>query len=239
MNLKEINGKDNRKKLGVIAGMGPFAATYFINRLLQLTPAEKEWDYFRIIADYNVFIPSRTRALLFNEKSPAPAMIETFKNLEKAGAEILALPCNSGHGWYDEVEKKINLPWINLIETTSNAVKKRGVDKTLVISAYVPAKKRLYDKYLDNTHYLSEKEQEKVYEIIELLKLGVEKKPIEKKLFDIVKPYQSSIDAIVIACTEPSMLFGMNQKEWGSFQLIDSTNEYAKKCVEVCKGVNL
>lgn len=65
------------KTLGVIAGMGPFASTYFLRRVLQFTPAKKERDHFRMFADYNVFIPSRTRALLYGEESPALKMIET------------------------------------------------------------------------------------------------------------------------------------------------------------------
>jgi len=32
------------------------------------------------------------------------------------------------------------------------------------------------------------------------------------------------------------MLFDMDELEWNSFQIVDSTNEYAKKCVEICKG---
>jgi len=227
------------KVLGVIAGMGPFASTYFIQRVLQLTPAKKEWDHFRMIADYNVFIPSRTRALLYGESSPAPKMIETINGLEKAGVDLVAVPCNSGHGWYDEVSSHINVPWLNLIEVTANAVKQRNVKRTLVISAYVPVALKLYDEFLDNVVYLKEKERQVVYQLIEQLKLDKNRAVIKKKLYDVVSPYEDKVDAIIIACTEPSMLFGVNEKKWHSFEIIDSTNEYAKRCVEICKGVEL
>jgi len=225
--------------LGIIAGMGPFAATYFMKRVLQLTPAKKEWDHFRMFADYNVFIPSRTRSLLYGEESPAPKMIETINGLEKAGADLIAVPCNSGHGWYEEVSKQINIPWLNLIEVTSEAAKKRGVDKPLVVGAYVTVTKQVYDKYLDNVIYLTESEREKVYDIIERLKIDEDKDVIKKEFYEIVKPYKDKVDGIIIACTEPSMLFDINETEWKSFQIIDSTNEYAKRCVEVCKGITL
>jgi hypothetical protein len=35
------------------------------------------------------------------------------------------------------------------------------------------------------------------------------------------------------------MLFEKEQKKWGGFKLVDSTNEYAKKCVERCMGIKL
>ena len=227
------------KVLGVIAGIGPFAATYFLKRVLQLTPVEKEWDHFRMIADYNVFIPSRTRALLYGESSPAPRMIDTINGLEKAGVDLVAVPCNSGHGWYDEVSSRIGIPWLNLIEVTADVVKQRDVERALVISAYVPVALKLYDKYLDNIVYLKESERQIVYHLIEQLKLNKSRTVIKKRLYDVVSPYEDIVDAIVIACTEPSMLFDIGEKKWGSFELIDSTNEYAKRCVEVCKGVEL
>jgi len=227
------------KVLGVIAGMGPFAATYFLKRVLQLTPVEKEWDHFRMIADYNVFIPSRTRALLYGESSPAPRMIDTINGLEKAGVDLVAVPCNSGHGWYDEVSSRIGIPWLNLIEVTADVVKQRDVERALVISAYVPVALKLYDKYLDNIVYLKESERQIVYHLIEQLKLNKSRTVIKKRLYDVVSPYEDIVDAIVIACTEPSMLFDIGEKKWGSFELIDSTNEYAKRCVEICKGVEL
>jgi len=225
--------------LGVVAGMGPFAATYFLKRVLQLTPAKKEWDHFRMFADYNVFIPSRTRSLLYGEASPAPKMIETINGLEKAGADLAVVPCNSGHGWYDEVSKKINIPWLNLIEVTSEMAKKRGIDKLLVIGAYVTVTKKLYNKYLDNIVYLKEPEKQKVYDIIERLKLDEDRNVIKKEFYEIVKPYKEKVDGIIIACTEPSMLFNIDETEWKDFQIVDSTNEYAKRCVEICKGITL
>jgi len=225
-----------RKKLGVVAGMGPYAATFFLNRLLQFTPAKKEWEYFRILADYNVFIPSRTRALLYGETSPKYELIRTINNLQKMGADFIAVPCNSGHGWYDEVASNISVPWINLIESTSDTVKEQGIDSALIISAYVPKKLKLYDKYI-KTKYLNNEDQQEVYKLIERLKLDENRLSIKYKLYNIVEKYDA--DGIVIACTEPSMLFDSNEKSFGKFKLVDSTSEYAKKCVKLCMGKSI
>jgi len=225
------------KKLGVVAGMGPFAATYFIKRVLQFTPAEKEWDYFRIFADYNTQIPSRTRAMLYGEASPANEMIRTINELTIAGADVVAVPCNSAHGWYEEVSKEIMTPWLNLIEVTADAVKQRNINKALIVSAYVPATKKMYDKYL-NTVYPTDEERKEIYQLIERLKLNESATVIKKEFYNIISHYKDEVDGIVIACTEPSMLFAMDELEWKSFQVVDSTNEYAKKCVEICKGGN-
>lgn len=227
------------KNLGIIAGMGPYASTSFIRRILELTPAPKEWDHIRMLVDYNIHIPSRTRSLLYGEASPAPMMIESIRGLRKAGASMVAIPCNSAHYWYDEVSRELEIPWLNLIEITADAVKEKTAQSVLILGAYVTTENRLYDKYLENTTYLNEKEVNKFLVLIERLKLDESKVEIRHEFARLLSPYADQVDAIVLACTEPSMLFENKEEIFESFAIVDSTHEYAKKCVELFKGVKL
>jgi len=222
------------KTLGVVAGFGPYAANYFIKRLLTLTDANKEWEQFPLIAYYNTQIPSRTRAVLYGEKSPAPKLIETIETLKKVGADLVAVPCNSSHGWYDEIARQIDIQWLDMIKVTSAAVKRRGIERALIISAYVPAKLKLYNDFLDNVVYLKEQEMNKVYKLIERLKINEDKQFIRKDLWKIIDKCDEEFDGIIIACTEPSMLFSSIDTFFGNYHLVDSTQEYAKRCVDIC-----
>lgn len=217
--------------VGVVAGFGPYAATSFIHRLLTLTNAKKENEQFPIIAYYNTQIPSRTRALLYGEASPAPKLVETIKVLRDASADLVVVPCNSGHGWYREVVEQIDVEWLNMIEVTAAAVKQRGIERALVLSAYVPTTLRLYDEYLANTLYLKKNELGRMYQLIEGLKIQ-EDRPFKDELWKIVRPYRSVADGVILACTELSMLFNGTEDMFGCFKLVDSTHEYAKICVE-------
>ena len=113
-----------QKILGILGGMGPYATIYFFQRILDLTPIKKDKDHFRVLIDNQVKIPSRTRAILFNEDSPVPDMIKSINNLASIGAESLLIPCNSAHYFYDEVCKEITIPWINMIECVANKLLK-------------------------------------------------------------------------------------------------------------------
>jgi len=215
--------------------MEPLAGTYFLKRVLQLTPAKDEWEHFPMIADFNTQIPSRTRSLLYNEESPAPKIIQTIGNLQTMGVDLVAVPCNSAHGWYEEVSGYISIPWLNMIKITSDVVKSFKVESILVVGAYVTVVKKLYDKYLDNTVYMDSREYKKLFELIAKLKVGADKNDVKQKLRNLTNKYRGEAEGILIACTEPSMLFGIDEKYWNGFRIIDSTNEYAKKCVEICK----
>ena len=65
---KEIT--DRETTIGILGGMGPYATNFFFKRILDLTPVKMDKDHFHTIIDNNVKIPSRTRAVKYNEQSP-------------------------------------------------------------------------------------------------------------------------------------------------------------------------
>ena len=79
------------KTLGILGGMGPFASNFFVKRVLDLSPATTDHEHFRIIVDHNPHIPSRTRAILYGEESPAPYTIDAINKLQEHGADLVAL----------------------------------------------------------------------------------------------------------------------------------------------------
>lgn len=54
--------------IGIIGGMGSYATIDFFRRLVDAFPAEKEWERPRIIVDNYCTMPSRVRAILYNER---------------------------------------------------------------------------------------------------------------------------------------------------------------------------
>ena len=43
------------------------------------------------------------------------------------GAEVLAIPCNTAHYFYDKLEQTAGVPILNMVEQTVLHVKQRGV----------------------------------------------------------------------------------------------------------------
>ena len=105
----------------------------FFGQILQLTPAKKDWEHLRIFIDNNVKIPSRTRAVLHHEESPVLGMIESINGLADIGDDFVVVPCNSAHYFYDEVVRKIKLPWLNIIEISCNRVRRIGKQRPLIL----------------------------------------------------------------------------------------------------------
>ena len=216
---------DRETTIGILGGMGPYATNFFLKRILDLTPVELDKDHFHTIIDNNVKIPSRTRAVKYNEKSPVNDIVRSINNLGKIGCNFVMLPCNSVHYFYDIVSKKIEIPWLNMIEIVSNKILALSYCKPLILGGYITTQKKVYSRYIPESVYLSESENRTIESIIEKIKIKNSlDKNSEKTIKNIVKNYDDSIDSLLLACTELPIV--IDRDYFLGKKVISSIDEY-------------
>src|SRR5450830_5104 len=91
--------------LGVLGGMGPLAAVDFARKLLALNKVETEQQHIPTLLWNVPQIPDRQLALSRGGPSPLPAMLHGIAVLNAAGATRIAIPCNTAHHWFDELDE--------------------------------------------------------------------------------------------------------------------------------------
>lgn len=96
------------------------------------TPVERERDHLRILVDSRPQIPDRPAALLGRGESPVPMMQESARALEKWGADLIAIPCNTAHGFLADVQEAVDIPVLDMIGLVG-----RELSKTLPAGAPV------------------------------------------------------------------------------------------------------
>ena len=87
------------KKIGIVAGVGPFAGLDLLKKILDQTVANKDQDHLTIasLSQPNQIV-DRTEYLLGQVvDNPAPAFVTQLLNLEKMGAQVAGIPCNTAH----------------------------------------------------------------------------------------------------------------------------------------------
>ena len=154
------------KIVGILGGMGPYATVYFFKQIVDSTPAKKDREHLHVLIDNNVKIPSRTRAILYNEISPVRLMIKSINKLALWGADFVVVPCNSAHFFYEQVIKAIKIPWLNMIKIVSQALKKSQKKQPLILGGYITIKKKLYSKYIPHAIYLPQTENQHIFTFI-------------------------------------------------------------------------
>ncbi|MEO1249195.1 MAG: amino acid racemase [Pseudomonadota bacterium] len=114
------------RRVGILGGMGPEATVLLMSRIIARTPARDDQDHIPLIVDNNTQVPSRLRALIDGDgPDPGPALVGMARGLQAAGAQALALPCNTAHYYAPLIQAAVKIPFIDMIESTVAAVSER------------------------------------------------------------------------------------------------------------------
>lgn len=200
------NPKD-RKVIGILGGMGPYATIDFFKYLVDKTPATKDWHHHHIIIDNNPRIPSRTRAFLYNEDSPLPLMKAGIERLVAAGADVIAVPCNSAHFFLYQLLETVDFPLVDMVAETAKQVSASGIRKVGVMAGEVTVGAQLYERHLDpvgiEVTHVSAEQQLTVRSIIEDVKTDA----VSNRTIDSFKAVAQSFqdhgcEGLILGCTE-------------------------------------
>ena len=137
-----------KKSIGIIGGMGPMATVDLFQKIISLTKARSDYEHIHIYVDCNPSIPDRTAALLQSGESPVPMIRESAQKLIAMGADILLLPCNTSHAFYNEITEGLTVPLINMVEETARIVQKKGVSKVGLLATDGTVRSGVYEKKL-------------------------------------------------------------------------------------------
>ena len=118
---------EKKKAIGIIGGMGPLATADLFQKIILHTRAASDQEHLRVYIDSNTNIPDRTAALLRGGADPTPELISSARGLERQGAEVLIMPCNTAHNFYDAVQGAVSVPVLHMIRLTAQALAGRGV----------------------------------------------------------------------------------------------------------------
>lgn len=112
---------EKTRTIGILGGMGPLATAYFLTRFVQLTEAERDQDHLHIIVDDYAMIPDRTAHMTGKGPDPLPYMIEAGLRLRNAGAEIMAMPCNTAHHYFEPLRRAVGAEFVHMPRTAAEA----------------------------------------------------------------------------------------------------------------------
>ncbi len=226
------------KTIGVIGGMGPQATVDFFQKILDNTRVERDQDHIHVIIDNNPQIPDRTAFLLGKGESPLKSLVNSAVKLQLMGADLLAMPCNTAHYFYDEIVKFVDIPFINMIDEVAVSIRAKnlGVNRVGLLATKGVYSMGIYSRYLQKYGIEAVIPPEEGIEIV-----GKTIYTIKKDL-NLVDPAgineiienmrKEGIDTIILGCTELPLI--VDKYPMGP-DYIDSTAVLAKRAVEMAR----
>ncbi|TCM99358.1 aspartate racemase [Paenibacillus sp. BK033] len=200
--------------LGIIGGMGPKATSVFFEKIINKTNADLDQNHINIIILNHTSLPDRTDVLRKKEGDLFLNKIsKDMALLHNAGVSNIAIPCNTAHCFYDEMQEMTPIPIINMVNETLKLVTDKfgSGSKIGILATDGTLHNGVYSKECENLNLKlfkpNEEIQKRIMSIIyEKLKKNQQVKPAE--IEEIIEKLLSDFgcDCVVIACTELSSI---------------------------------
>jgi aspartate racemase len=108
------------RTIGILGGMGPEATVLLMQKVIAAVPARDDTDHIPLIVDQNPQVPSRIAHLIKGTGAdPAPVLAAMARRLEGAGAEALAMPCNTAHHYLDAIRAAVSVPVLDMVAASA------------------------------------------------------------------------------------------------------------------------
>ena len=210
--------------IGILGGMGTQAGLDFCNKLAVLNRGKIDQEYPLFILYNKSNIPGRPESIgsqtknlsnkSTNKTSRAKynkvlkSLLKGCKLLEKNKCKFIVIPCNTAHYWFDDLQKKINIPIINMPKEVFKFTKKkcRKNSKVGLLATEGTLKTGVYKKFFEKDYQLIEPSQKiqklSVNKAIKLVKMGNVKaaaKAIKPAIDSLIK---MKCKKIILGCTE-------------------------------------
>ena len=200
--------------VGVIGGMGPDATVDLMKRVICATPAKDDADHIHLLVDNNPKVPSRIAALVEGHgESPAPVLVQMAQNLERAGADLLAIPCNTAHAYLDHIRGAVAIPVLDMIQMTADRLTELSSQPETVgvIASSAVLKAELYGKALKarglDVVLPTVADQDAVMTLIKKVKSRQVSMEDHQRFGDIANCLvEDGAQAIAVACTDLSVM---------------------------------
>lgn len=103
------------RRVGILGGMGVEATIALMQRVFAATAAEDDQGHAPLLVDVNPQVPSRIRHIIARDgPDPAPVLVQMAARLETAGAQALAMPCNTAHLYASAIAQAVDIPLLHM-----------------------------------------------------------------------------------------------------------------------------
>ena len=224
------------KTVGIIGGLGPETTSeFYLDVVFSCFKINKEARPGIVIA--SVPLPYKIEEDLISKnvgiERYIPFLIKEAKRLEKAGADFIAMPCNSLHIFIQEIRDAVSIPVLSIVEETVKFLKKNNLNKVGIISTSATVENKLYENAFRESEieYVTpdDFQQAKIGKIILNLVAGQQNNRDREELIQIINDFEKkNVDCVALACTDLQLLIPKHPR----LKIFDTMKLFANATVE-------
>lgn len=194
------------KTVGVLGGMGPEATILLMQRLLRAVLARDDAGHIPLIVHQNPAVPSRIARLIHGRgDDPGPVLAAMAQDLQSAGAQALAMPCNTAHAYAPQIIAATPLPFLDMRLATVAALPRGRVG--MLASPAVRLTGVFDDAFTTaGIEPVWPQDDAPVLALIQRVKAGDSGPEAQAQLAHLAQDLAGQSDHLLVACTELSLL---------------------------------
>lgn len=238
----------------IVGGLGPASQIPFLEYLLKYnSKAASDQDHIGYMLIHATSLPDRTTALKQRQSGDGSLYREierailTFAiHAHKQGFSSISFICNTIHAWRDELQPKMPIPWVSLIDATVQTIqeehpqaKRVGIletDGTLITGLYT---RTIRQNNLDPINLkLNSSQQNAVMDAIYNKQYGIKATGVvvsqnAVKILQSAADYfvQQGAEVIIAGCTEIPL--ALNEQTYNEVPIIDPVACLAKTLLKL------
>jgi aspartate racemase len=201
--------KPRHRVVGIIGGMGPEATVDLMRRVIAKTPVRDDQDHIHLIVESNPKIPSRIAHLIEGVgPDPTPELIRIAGNLQRAGADALAIPCNTAHAYADAIRRAVSIPLLDMVQLTVEQIAASGRTRVGLLASTAVHNTALYARAFSarGIATLLPGQQDEVMALIKAVKRGDTGVQAQAALGQIARQMADQADVLLVGCSELSVI---------------------------------
>lgn len=205
------------KTVGIIGGLGPETTSEFYLELVFACKekSKKSKKSYPSILINSIPLPFAVEKDAISEgvgeQRCLPYLTKAAKELEKAGADFLVLPCNSLHVFIEDIRRSVSIPVLSILEETSKFLKAQKISKVGIIATPITIRNGLYEKSLKNNNIRqvvpNAFQQAKIGKLIHNIVSNRHDNKDRDVLIKIIKDFaRGKVRHVLLACTDLQLL---------------------------------
>ncbi len=233
----EVNKFENEIRLGIFGGMGPEATADLYKQVIKLTPATKDQDHIPTLMYSMPQIPDRMASIRNDDLKLVPFLVDGLKRLENAGASYIAIPCNTVHYFFNQMQEAISIPIINMIKETVNEISIKYPDLKSIglLATTATIETKLYENELVSKGYKvivpDNNMMQNVMKAIFGIKAGIDNQLNEDLLAAAGhQVIDKGAELIVLGCTEIPIAFNTERV---NVPVVNATKVLAERAIQM------
>ncbi len=207
-----------RKKLGIISGMGTRAGLFFINKLIERIDAPRDQDFPEFIVHNNSRIPDRTLAIVYGEESPEQELIRSITVMQQCNVDYIVSTCVTSHHFIARLDRALQENILNPVTLVFEWLQAHyaGTERIGLLATTGTISSRLFHEQFRDSPFelitLNEEEQEQKFMKAIYMKGGLKSADISEEAYHLFAEAvqaltDKGVSMILGGCTEVQIGF--------------------------------